>query len=122
MWCRMKEGQKDVFYMAADSLDAASSAPFVERLVQRDYEVSMHKYTPVTVLHVTVLHVTVLHMWVTGLHVTLICGLLGYMSLYYMLLYYICGLYELALKFCSMLHTACFIMPCCMKQEFSMWL
>lgn len=36
---RMKEGQKDVFYMAADSLDAASSAPFVERLVQRDYEV-----------------------------------------------------------------------------------
>ena len=36
---RMKEGQKDIFYMAADSLDAASSAPFVERLVQRDYEV-----------------------------------------------------------------------------------
>ena len=36
----MKEGQKDVFYMAADSLDAASSAPFVERLVQRDYEVN----------------------------------------------------------------------------------
>lgn len=35
----MKEGQKDIFYMAADSLDAASSAPFVERLVQRDYEV-----------------------------------------------------------------------------------
>ena len=37
---RMKEGQKDIFYMAADSLDAASSAPFVERLVQRDFEVS----------------------------------------------------------------------------------
>lgn len=37
---RMKEGQKDIFYMAADSLDAASSAPFVERLVQRDYEVN----------------------------------------------------------------------------------
>ncbi len=37
----MKEGQKDVFYMAADSLDAASSAPFVERLVQRDYEASL---------------------------------------------------------------------------------
>ena len=37
----MKEGQKDIFYMAADSLDAASSAPFVERLVQRDYEVYM---------------------------------------------------------------------------------
>lgn len=36
----MKEGQKDIFYMAADSLDAASSAPFVERLVQRDYEVN----------------------------------------------------------------------------------
>lgn len=37
---RMKEGQKDIFYMAADSLDAASSAPFVERLVQRDFEVT----------------------------------------------------------------------------------
>lgn len=36
----MKEGQKDIFYMAADSLDAASSAPFVERLVQKDFEVS----------------------------------------------------------------------------------
>lgn len=35
----MKEGQKDIFYMAADSLDAAQSAPFVERLVQKDYEV-----------------------------------------------------------------------------------
>ncbi len=51
MWCRMKEGQKDVFYMAADSLDAASSAPFVERLVQRDYEVSMHKHTPLSLHH-----------------------------------------------------------------------
>lgn len=37
---RMKEGQKDIFYMAADSLNAASSAPFVERLVQRDFEVN----------------------------------------------------------------------------------
>lgn len=81
----MKEGQKDVFYMAADSLDAASSAPFVERLVQRDYEVSMRKHTSMS-------------------------------------LYYIRGLYELALKFCSMSNTACFIMPCCMKQEFSIWL
>lgn len=41
---RMKEGQKDIFYMAADSLDAASSAPFVERLVQRDFEVSSYKF------------------------------------------------------------------------------
>ena len=40
---RMKDGQKDIFYMAADSLDAASSAPFVERLVQRDYEVNTPK-------------------------------------------------------------------------------
>ena len=47
----MKEGQKDVFYMAADSLDAASSAPFVERLVQRDYEVSLHKHTPLSLYH-----------------------------------------------------------------------
>ncbi len=52
MWCRMKEGQKDVFYMAADSLDAASSAPFVERLVQRDYEVSMHKHTPLSLYYI----------------------------------------------------------------------
>lgn len=40
----MKEGQKDIFYMAADSLDAASSAPFVERLVQRDYEVTHQNF------------------------------------------------------------------------------
>lgn len=39
--CRMKDGQKDIFYMAADSLDAASSAPFVERLVQKGFEVSV---------------------------------------------------------------------------------
>ena len=37
--CRMKEGQKDIFYMAADSLESAQSAPFVERLVEKDFEV-----------------------------------------------------------------------------------
>ncbi len=52
----MKEGQKDLFYMAADSLDAASSAPFVERLVQRDYEVSMHKPTPLFHYYIYVLY------------------------------------------------------------------
>jgi heat shock protein beta len=36
---RMQEGQKDIFYMAADSLAAAQAAPFVERLVQKGYEV-----------------------------------------------------------------------------------
>jgi len=36
----MKEGQTSIFYMAADSRAAAESAPFVEQLVRRDYEVS----------------------------------------------------------------------------------
>ena len=35
----MKEGQTSIFYMAADSRVAAESAPFVEQLVRRDYEV-----------------------------------------------------------------------------------
>lgn len=36
---RMKEGQKEIYYMAADSQSAAATAPFVERLVKRDFEV-----------------------------------------------------------------------------------
>lgn len=36
---RMKPGQKGIFYIAADSLAAAAGAPFVERLVQKGYEV-----------------------------------------------------------------------------------
>lgn len=36
---RMKPGQKGIFYIAADSLNAAQGAPFVERLVQKGYEV-----------------------------------------------------------------------------------
>lgn len=36
---RMKEGQKGIFYMAADSMDVARSAPFVEKLVAEGYEV-----------------------------------------------------------------------------------
>ena len=35
----MKENQKAIYYMAADSKAAAASAPFVERLVQKGYEV-----------------------------------------------------------------------------------
>lgn len=35
----MKEGQDTIYYMAADSKSAAESAPFVEQLVKRDYEV-----------------------------------------------------------------------------------
>ena len=35
----MKEGQTGIYYMAADSMDAAASAPFVEKLVQKGYEV-----------------------------------------------------------------------------------
>ena len=35
----MKDGQTSIFYMAADTRAAAESAPFVEQLVKRDYEV-----------------------------------------------------------------------------------
>ena len=37
---RAKEGQKSVYYIAADSLAAAASAPFVEQLIKKDLEVS----------------------------------------------------------------------------------
>eukprot|EP00798_Chlamydomonas_sp_ICE-L_P025057 gene25057-10708_t len=36
---RMKEGQKSIYYMAADSVDSAQAAPFVEKLVSKGYEV-----------------------------------------------------------------------------------
>lgn len=36
---RMKEGQKNIYYMAADSVEVASAAPFVEKLVAQGYEV-----------------------------------------------------------------------------------
>ncbi|KAK9820290.1 hypothetical protein WJX72_008653 [[Myrmecia] bisecta] len=36
---RMKEGQEAIYFMAADSREAAAAAPFVEGLVARDYEV-----------------------------------------------------------------------------------
>lgn len=35
---RMKDGQKDIYYIAADSLAAAANAPFVEQLIKRDLE------------------------------------------------------------------------------------
>lgn len=35
---RMKPGQKDIYYIAADSLAAAANAPFVEQLIKRDLE------------------------------------------------------------------------------------
>lgn len=35
----MKEGQKNIFYLAADNLDAARQAPFVEKLLKQGYEV-----------------------------------------------------------------------------------
>ncbi len=37
--CRMKPGQKSIYYMAADSVEAARAAPFVEALVARGTEV-----------------------------------------------------------------------------------
>ena len=36
---RMKEGQKGIFYMAADSKKTAEQAPFVEKLIAKGYEV-----------------------------------------------------------------------------------
>nr|QBB20010.1 heat shock protein hsp90-C2 [Ettlia sp. YC001] len=36
---RMKEGQKGIYYMAADSVEVARAAPFVEKLVADGYEV-----------------------------------------------------------------------------------
>jgi heat shock protein beta len=36
---RMKSGQKSIYYMAADSLQVARSAPFVERLIKKGFEV-----------------------------------------------------------------------------------
>lgn len=36
---RMKSGQKSIYYMAADSVEAARAAPFVEALVARGTEV-----------------------------------------------------------------------------------
>lgn len=36
---RMKEGQKSIYYIAADSKQAAAAAPFLEGLIKRDLEV-----------------------------------------------------------------------------------
>lgn len=36
---RMKAGQTSIYYFAADSLKSASSAPFLEKLAKKDYEV-----------------------------------------------------------------------------------
>eukprot|EP01024_Parvocaulis_polyphysoides_P011399 TRINITY_DN13996_c0_g2_i1.p1 TRINITY_DN13996_c0_g2~~TRINITY_DN13996_c0_g2_i1.p1 ORF type:complete len:320 (-),score=66.76 TRINITY_DN13996_c0_g2_i1:428-1387(-) len=36
---RMKENQKSIYYMAADNKEMARTAPFVEKLVNKDYEV-----------------------------------------------------------------------------------
>lgn len=36
---RMKEGQKSIYYMAADSKKTAASAPFVEGLIKKDLEI-----------------------------------------------------------------------------------
>ena len=36
---RARAGQKSIYYIAADSLAAAASAPFVEQLIKKDLEV-----------------------------------------------------------------------------------
>lgn len=50
---RMKEGQKDIYYLAADTLKSAKSAPFLEALNQKNLEVSRVQFS--TVLCSTVL-------------------------------------------------------------------
>ncbi len=35
----MKAGQKSIYYMAADSLEVARTAPFVEKLIKKGFEV-----------------------------------------------------------------------------------
>jgi len=37
----MKEDQKAIYYLAADTIKSAKSAPFLEELVQRDIEVGL---------------------------------------------------------------------------------
>lgn len=39
----MPENQKAIYYLASDSLKSAKSAPFVEKLIQKDIEVSFFK-------------------------------------------------------------------------------
>ena len=40
---RAKPGQKSIYYIAADSLGAAASAPFVEQLIKKDLEVGKRR-------------------------------------------------------------------------------
>lgn len=35
----MKPEQKDIYYIAADSVNSAKNAPFLERLTEKEYEV-----------------------------------------------------------------------------------
>ena len=41
---RAKDSQKSIYYIAADSLAAAASAPFVEQLIKKDLEVGRYAY------------------------------------------------------------------------------
>ena len=41
---RAKGSQKSIYYIAADSLAAAASAPFVEQLIKKDLEVGCYSY------------------------------------------------------------------------------
>lgn len=39
----MKPEQKDIYYIAADSVTSAKNTPFLERLYEKDLEVSLQK-------------------------------------------------------------------------------
>lgn len=47
----MKPEQKDIYYMAADSVTSAKNTPFLERLLEKDLEVSAHLHINLILLY-----------------------------------------------------------------------
>lgn len=48
---RMKPGQKDIYFVATETKEAAESSPFVERLAKKDFEVgSLHAEDTISII------------------------------------------------------------------------